>query len=419
MKKGWTEARRAATTVGLLFTVAACGGNAQESTGGMVVSGDPELRAMAEELLPELARRSGLPLREPVRIEKRSRGELVRYLEGKLDEELPPDRAARITEVYTLLGLVPQGVDLRRILLDLYTEQVAGFYDPDSTALFVLDDQPASTLQGLLVHELVHAVQDQSADLDALTDPEVGNDRSTAAQAAIEGHATLVMLEYLTEQMQGQPVDLSAIPDFASTLRPALEGMRGQFPALSAAPEVIQESLLFPYIEGAGYVQALWAGVTGREEGDAAGRRAPFGALLPESTEQILERDADEEPVALTLDVRGGTVVHEDNLGSLELSVFLGPSLGAEGREAAKAWEGDRYALIESGGARGLVWFLLLEDEEARDRLLSALGATPDGLGGPARLESWNTAGRPGLKLIVGDLSAVSVDAKVVGDGGG
>ena len=79
---------------------------------------------------------------------------------------------------YALLGLVPDTLDLRAVLLSLYTEQVAGFYEPDSTALFVMDDQPASALQGLLIHELVHAVQDQTVDLHALTDPDLGNDRA-------------------------------------------------------------------------------------------------------------------------------------------------------------------------------------------------------------------------------------------------
>ena len=32
--------------------------------------------------------------------------------------------------------------------MSVYTEQVAGFYDPDSTALFVLDDQPQDALAG-------------------------------------------------------------------------------------------------------------------------------------------------------------------------------------------------------------------------------------------------------------------------------
>src|SRR5690606_24051798 len=122
----------------------------------LVESDDRELRALASELLPDLARRSGLELRAPVRLARRSRAELVRYLEAKLEQELPPEEASAIAESYRLLGLVPDGLDLRGLLLSVYTEQVAGFYDPDSTALFVMDDQPEESVRTVLIHELVH-----------------------------------------------------------------------------------------------------------------------------------------------------------------------------------------------------------------------------------------------------------------------
>ena len=245
----------------------------------MVVSSDPELAELAGALLPDLARRAGMELREPVRLERRSRSELIRYLESKLDEELPPSEADAIVEAYALLGLVEPGLDLRAMLLGLYTEQVAGFYEPDSTALFVMDDQADADLEGLLVHELVHAVQDQTADLDALTDPDLGSDRAAAAQAAIEGHATLVMFEYVAEQQYGRPLDLSQVQGFGALLRQSLAGVQGQFPALAGAPRILQETLIFPYVEGAVFLQKIWA------QGE---RVVPFGENLPLSTEQIL-----------------------------------------------------------------------------------------------------------------------------------
>ncbi len=241
----------------LALAVSGCGGQTSQSS--MVVSSNPELAVIGEELLPRLAERSGMDLSHPVRIEARSREQLVRYLRLKLDEDLPEDEARARRDTYALLGLVEPDLGLRDLLLSLYTEQVAGFYDPDSTALFVLDDQPEAAIEALLLHELVHAVQDQNVRLDELVDPARGNDAVTAAQAAIEGHATLVMFEYLTEQAVGSPIDLSQIPDFESQVRPALTGVSQQFPALADAPRIIRESLLFPYIEGAVFVQRLWA----------------------------------------------------------------------------------------------------------------------------------------------------------------
>ena len=373
----------------------------------MVVSSDPDLAALAAELLPGLAERSGLALVEPVRLERRSRSHLIRYLEGKLDEELPAEEARAMVDSYALFGLVPPDLDLRALLLGLYTEQVAGFYEPDSTALFVMDDQPEAALEGLLVHELVHAIQDQSADLDALTDPELGNDRRVAAQAAIEGHATLVMLEYMTEQMAGVRVDLGEIPNFSAQMRPALEAMRGQFPALAGAPRVVQESLLFPYLEGTGFVQDLWS----RE-----GRVAPFGPRLPLSTEDVLEAGRAAPPVELRISVEGGRGVYEDVLGRLELGVLLDEQLGAGSAELADGWDGDRYVLVElADGSRGLVWYSVWEDASARDRFASGMRRTLGSLGGPAALEPVDILGRPGILVRVGGLGGVTSSVEPAG----
>ncbi|HUF76504.1 MAG TPA: hypothetical protein VMM35_09510 [Longimicrobiales bacterium] len=396
-----------AGAVALLGSTVAAACGAQQGTERMVVSSDPELAELAADLLPGLAERSGLALLEPVRLERRSRSHLIRYLEQKLDEELPAEEARAMVDAYALFGLVPPDLDLRALLLGLYTEQVAGFYDPDSTALFVMDDQPEEALQGLLVHELVHAIQDQGADLAALTDPALGNDRVIAAQAAIEGHATLVMLEYMTEQMAGVAVDLAEIPNFSAQMRPALEAMRGQFPALAGAPRVVQESLLFPYLEGTGFVQDLWS----RE-----GRVAPFGARLPQSTEEVLEAGAAEPPVDLRISVEGGRVVDEDVLGRLELGVLLDDHLGEGSAALADGWDGDRYALVErADGTRGLIWYAVWEDTAARDLFASGMERALGSLGGPAALERVLAAGRPGTLGRVGALGGVSSSVGLAG----
>jgi len=378
---------------------------AQQGSEAMVISSDPQLAALAESLLPELAERSGMPLRAPVRLERRSREYLVEYLRVKLDEQLPPEEARDLVDAYALFGLVPRDLDLRAVLLGLYTEQIAGFYEPDSTALFVMDDQAPSDLEALLVHELVHAIQDQNADLAALTGPDVGSDQATAAQAAIEGHATLVMMEFMAEQMTGVRLDLALLPDFASLLGPAVEGMRAQFPALAGAPRVVQESLLFPYLEGAAFVQALWS---------SGQRVVPFGANMPLSTEQVLNRTLSDPPTELVLDVSGGRVVDDDVLGRLAVGVLLDELVGATGKGAAEGWEGDRYALVElADGSRGLVWYVLWEDAASRDRFARVVGGVLSHFGGPASIQRLVAAGSPATVLRVGAVDDVAVGVRI------
>ena len=122
----------------LALVLVACGPPIQDTT--WVHSSDPVLGARVADLLPQLAEMAGMDLLKPIRAERRSREQLEAYLRFKLDQELPPEQAKKLTRSYALLGLLDEDVDLRGLLLSVYTEQVAGFYDPDSTALFVMDD---------------------------------------------------------------------------------------------------------------------------------------------------------------------------------------------------------------------------------------------------------------------------------------
>jgi hypothetical protein len=400
--------------VALALTLAAGVPQLPDTT--LVISSDTVLGARVAKLLPELARLAQMELVRPIRVERRSRGELEGYLRFKLDQEMPPEEASYLTRSYALLGLLDGEVDLRDLLLSVYTEQVAGFYDPDSTALFVMDDMPADMLETVLVHELVHAVQDQTADLDSLTAKTRGNDRQAAAQAAIEGHATLVMLDYMSEQLQGEPLDFSSLPDFSQAIRPALEGMRAQYPALAGAPAIIRESLFFPYLEGASFVAALWQ--------QKQGRPPPFGDLLPQSSEQIMDpgKDFGPEPdppseVRMALDPEL-EVLYENTLGQMELGIVLDTHLGSEGDSLAEGWDGDRYLLLRNpSGEDGLLWASVWDSMEARDRFATGFGPALAGLAAPATLDRIDVGGRPGLLLRLSVPEDVEVVVREVASG--
>ena len=396
---------RSALTLAGFLLLAACADaspdravEAQQSVpDSMVVTDDPDLRTLAMELLPSLVGQSGLELRRPVRLARRSREELEAYLLAKMDQDLPPDRARNLVAAYAALGLMDPDTDLRALLLSVYQEQVAGFYDPDSTALFVLEDQGGAALAPLLTHELVHALQDQAVDLESLTDPSVGNDRATAAQAAVEGHATLVMFEVTAAAAQGQPVDLTTVPGFAEQLRSLMGSAGASYPELAAAPRIIRESVLLPYVEGTGFVLAAWAD----------GVRGDFADLLPESTEQVIrpERflsDPPDAPTSLELDVAGGTVRYSDVLGAAETRILLEERAGLSAEEAAVGWDGDRYAVVDGPDGETFLWLSVWDDEGSRDRFLSALSEAQLAPGREKVLESLELDGRPGVLLRVG-----------------
>ncbi|MBT8398033.1 MAG: hypothetical protein HKO65_18405 [Gemmatimonadetes bacterium] len=396
-------------TAALAILLSGCGPQVADTT--YVTSSDPELGARVAALLPDLAARAKMELVKPIRAERRTREELESYLLHKLDEEFPPEEAALLTQAYSLVGLVDPGLDLRGLLASVYQEQVAGFYDPDSTALFVMDDMPEEMLEGVLIHELVHAVQDQTANLDSLTAEERGNDHQAAAQSAIEGHATLIMMEYMAEQQSGQPVDLSQLPDISQLLGPAMEALRDQYPALSSAPKIIQEALLFPYLRGYSFVSALWQAQEGRP--------APFGPNLPQSTEQILRPSLafgpePDMPTDLELELDPGfEILYGNTFGQGEFEVLLEEHLGPDGRALARGWDGDRYALVRGpSGTEGLIWISVWDSPEERDGFVQGFRAAAAGFPTPGTLEETEVLERPGAVLRIGVPAEISVEVR-------
>ena len=99
-------------------------------------SDDRGLAVLVDSLRAPVEQAAGLKFKSPPRSAMRTREQVRAYLIGKLDEELTPSRLHGLEEAYRLFGLLPDTLPLRSLLLDIYTEQVAGYYDPDSTIFF-------------------------------------------------------------------------------------------------------------------------------------------------------------------------------------------------------------------------------------------------------------------------------------------
>jgi hypothetical protein len=355
-------------------------------------------------MMPALERLSGLDRLETLRVRRQSRQGARTYVETRLDEELSPAERDAVRRTYVGLGLLPDTLDLDALLIDLYTEQVLGYYDPSARTLFVVSGERVSELQPVIAHELVHALQDQHTNLDSLIAGERGNDRQTAAHAAMEGHAMLVMFALLAEQATRTTVDPATLPNPAQQLGPALEAQNAEFPVFQRAPPVIRETLLFPYLSGVDFVHTLWNSRHPLER-----YPAPLDSLLPQSTEQVIHAEEKfilhrDEPVPVTLGAvpAGWSVAREDEFGQLETAIYLGQHLGSAARAAAEGWDGDRYALLVSpDGADVIYWRSLWDTPATADRFADAARRAADRRRDRSivvRREQVN--GRPGVRVV-------------------
>lgn len=373
---------------------------------------DAELESRVEELLPKIEEYSGLPVQRVPAVRRADSETLEAYLLERLETEYPGDELEDLASAYKAFGLIPDTLDVRRLLVDLLLEQAIGYYDPVRDVLFIRDDATGPMLDAVIVHELVHALQDQQADLDSLTHSVSTNDARSAIQGAMEGHATVVMLAHQYAEMTGSSIAPDDIPELGPEMGAAMADP-STFPELAAAPAIVRDPMLFAYLGGARYVQRLW-----RAQPD---RPAPFGEWLPESTEQLMhtqkllaERDSP-TPMRIADPSDGWHVTYAWDLGELEILVYFEEHLGDSGlaAEAAAGWDGDAYVLLTRDGALVLVWYTAWDSQADADEFVDAyrqtfaarFGGLPDGdllAGGgrEARVEQTMISGIPVVSII-------------------
>jgi hypothetical protein len=277
------------------------------------------------------------------------------------EEDLTTDEA-----MLKLLGMLGPDADLEAMIIDLYTEQIAGFYDPETKELVVpVATEGITPLQSItIVHELIHALTDQHFDFNDEYERRIdeGNgDDISAALALIEGDATYQQFLFLESMSPEDAADA------------ALEVQSFDSVIFDAMPPWLQRDLGFPYEKGLTFVGQIMstAGLKGVDEAYKA---------LPISTEQILDpnkylRNEQPEPMApLTVDLPGWEMAEEATFGEWGIQLLLtdAASPGAV-TQAAAGWGNDGYRFFTRGGDAAIAWVYQGETEADGEDLTNAL----------------------------------------------
>ena len=298
--------------------------------------------------IPKIEKVTGLKFKKQPVIERRTKEQVHQFLLKQFeDERSQADLDAQQT-LLRRLGLVSENFDLRGLMLDLYTEQIAGFYDPETKVLYVVDGAKPEEVGFLVEHELVHALQDQYTNLDSLLHIKGDDDRVLAAQSVMEGQATLVPIQSMLGPAAG-------LPGGWEKVRQLIRENQGSMPKFAAAPEILQETMLFPYLSGAEFM---------RRYQDQGRSGMPIGPDMPVSSTQIMHAEAyfgsqREQPAVITLPApRGATSTYQNDMGEFETRLFLFQHLKDQNTSvlAADGWRGDRYMILHTPHGDGLAW---------------------------------------------------------------
>jgi hypothetical protein len=383
-------------------------GAAQEALLEAVFSNLPvEPQALADKIIDDVAAIRGLEFKQQISVSNQSQEEFEQYLANEMERTLPGERAAVFGRVINKLGLYKGPVieDSVEMITFLATSQAAAYYDPDTSAFYVLfGDASMALLAPIYAHELYHGLQDQYWDLDAyvldgLKDG-LDDDQMLARQAVVEGEATYVMTLWMLREITGTipsgfmldlaiqsqaQLDSRALRAMATSgivAGPIGEDMQASIDAMDQIPQFMMESMIGVYLKGMGFVHQVVAG-----DWEVASR---LYTDPPTSTEQILhpekwlERD---DPVRIDLPdfansslLEGWKLLDSNVLGEFQLRIIFNEfEMNDRSTEIAAGWDGDRYAVFERDNEMLLLMFTTwdssaeaLEFAEAYQQLLSS-----------------------------------------------
>jgi len=329
------------------------------------ISHDEEIRVTVDDGLNEserdlLVRRSmarievvrGLNFERSVEVEVMTREE---YLEDRGDGEPDETYARWNNQVWEGLFIVGEDRDVTEVFDETFGAAVQGVYLPGEERIVLVSDSETPTVgKQTLVHELVHALQDQQFGLDEQPPTQ---DEQLARNSVVEGEAELVPRLYLDR-----------CGEEWSCIRPSGSAGTGGDIDRGLLLVIIQ-----PYAAGPDFVETVreregWAGID------------RLHAEYPGSTTEIIhpEKHPEFEPADVTVSDRStgewsrfdrepvGDTLGEASIYSMFLAngVIEAEQPGRYRHPVSQGWAGDTLVPYRNDGEFGYVWETTWETPE-------------------------------------------------------
>lgn len=332
-----------------------------------------QLQDMVLRFQKDVSRIRGLGVRQPLQTKFLNKEEVRNYVLREIDRQYPGENLKHYENILIRLAFIPQGTDIKEVILSLYTEQAAGFYDDITKWFYVVEEFDLNqTITGIILsHEICHVLQDQNFHIDTTNLYERNNDDEIyAILGVLEGDATILMSEWLKENFE-----------FTSVFQ-MLSALGLDQSAYNETPYFLQQLLIFPYLQGSIFMMDILT-LEGMQSRDNVFRK------LPRSTEQILHPEKYhtiiDEPTSITLpDIgkqlgRGWEKKFENTFGEIGFKLlFEQYTTPEEASASSSGWDGDRYILYENDAGRfTILWDSVWDSDndaiEASKALIKAM----------------------------------------------
>jgi hypothetical protein len=316
-----------------------------------------------DEILAFDSKQTGLPVRKQVKRKLTSRDEVEAYL-TKHTKDDDVKRLQRSELVLKKFGLLPHDFDLQKLIVALLREEVAGFYDPKTKTVNLLDWVPLEEQEPVMAHELTHALQDQAVGLEKWmkkgdkdlgeikhdpTPADIDNDEiDTVREAVVEGQAQAMMFQYALAPAGRSIADS---PELVESMESETLTGTSATNVFNTAPIFLKESLTFPYSYGLNFVVQLM---------QKSGKQKAFAGVLanpPHTTRQIMQPEtylAGEkiEPMPVpefSHDFKNYQKFDVGGMGEFDVAVLIEQYAGKElSKKMYPEWRGGYYYAVRS-----------------------------------------------------------------------
>ncbi len=313
------------------------------------VSGPLELTDNQKNIISAAERIRGLSLKDALVPNFQTRDDLKKYILNNMEKNSSDQDFADEQGLLTILGLIEPGMDLKKFYADLYSEQIAGFFDEDTATMYLVEGGSDAENSKTLAHEYTHALQyfnfvktGKLQDSDEYC--KTHSEDCLAISDLMEGDATLTESFLSNDKKLNLGRDDNAT-DISSSV-------------FENAPKYFQQSLVAPYNDGFNFVYYYYL-------------RGGFSAINkiyenpPTSIEQILhpEKYQKDEPVDVTIEsfdnvigkkcelVTNDVINEEDLLWTMDSGVKEDWRLSEKNSaKAAAGWGGGRYQYARCDG---------------------------------------------------------------------
>jgi hypothetical protein len=298
---------------------------------------------------------SGLPRHVTVKRRLVSKADVEKYTTGLLAKEEYTQRFAQEELSMKKLGLLPRDFTLREFLVKSTGQEIAGYYDPETKMISLLNWVPADRQEPILAHELTHALQDQNYDLRKwMKAPSKGvanarnnlddDDGTIARKAVVEGQAMVVYVDYLLAPIRRNLEDSPGL--LYQMEEPAVRATQDS-QLLHDAPMILREAGTFAYQEG-----LIFEGELLHKGGKKMAFSGAF-ARPPRNSHQVLQPEAyivgEKLPALPVPDFKHllgeqYDVYDSGGVGQLDVRAYLkqyGDRKNAE--EVSSGWQGGTY----------------------------------------------------------------------------